>query len=58
MGKPDALSRQADHGTGAGDNDNIVLLKPELFAIHALEGIVAQRDEANILRDIQRGNWE
>ncbi|KAG5348745.1 hypothetical protein C0989_008503 [Termitomyces sp. Mn162] len=58
MGKPDALSRQADHGTGAGDNDNIVLLKLELFAIHALEGIVAQKDEANILRDIRQGNWE
>ncbi|KAG5722774.1 hypothetical protein E4T56_gene7985 [Termitomyces sp. T112] len=58
MGKPDALSRQADHGTGAGDNYNIVLLKPELFAIHALEGIVAQGDEANILRDIQQGNQE
>ncbi|KAG5719506.1 hypothetical protein E4T56_gene11418 [Termitomyces sp. T112] len=44
MGKPDALSRRADHGTGAGDNDNIVLLKPELFAICALEGIGAQED--------------
>ncbi|KAG5734888.1 hypothetical protein E4T56_gene13773 [Termitomyces sp. T112] len=53
MGKPDALPRQADHGTGVGDNNNIVLLKPELFAIHALEGIVAQGDDANILRDIQ-----
>ncbi|KAG5720914.1 hypothetical protein E4T56_gene397 [Termitomyces sp. T112] len=41
MGKPDALSRRADHGTGAGDNYNIVLLKPELFAICVLEGIVA-----------------
>ncbi|KAG5718770.1 hypothetical protein E4T56_gene2724 [Termitomyces sp. T112] len=58
MGKPDALSRRADHGTEVGDNDNIVLLKPELFAIHALEGIVAQGDEANILRDIQQENRE
>ncbi|KAG5724724.1 hypothetical protein E4T56_gene8003 [Termitomyces sp. T112] len=58
MGKPDALSRRADHGTGAGDNDNIVLLKPELFAICTLEEIVAQGDEANILRDIQRSNQE
>ncbi|KAG5716582.1 hypothetical protein E4T56_gene16161 [Termitomyces sp. T112] len=58
MGKPDALSRQADHGTRVGDNNNIVLLKPELFAIHALEGIVAQGDEANILRDIRQGNQE
>jgi len=26
MGKPDALSRRADHGNGASDNENIVLL--------------------------------
>ncbi|KAG5328354.1 hypothetical protein C0989_010562, partial [Termitomyces sp. Mn162] len=58
MGKPDALSGQADHGTGAGDNNNIILLKPELFAIHAIEGIVAQGDEADILKDIQQGNQE
>jgi hypothetical protein len=31
MGKPDALSRQADHGSGQGDNDNLTLLSPELF---------------------------
>ncbi|KAG5732785.1 hypothetical protein E4T56_gene2807 [Termitomyces sp. T112] len=43
---------------GAEDNDNIVLLKPELFATHALEGIVVQEDEANILRNIRRGNQE
>ena len=52
MGKPDMLSQRADHGTGVGDNDNIVLLKPELFAIHALEGMAIQGDEANILKEI------
>jgi hypothetical protein len=31
MGKPDALSRWADHGSGQGDNDNLTLLAPELF---------------------------
>jgi hypothetical protein len=35
MGKPDALSRWADHGSGQGDNDNQMLLAPELFWIHA-----------------------
>jgi hypothetical protein len=30
MGKPDTLSRQADHGSGQGDNDNLTLLTPEL----------------------------
>ena len=58
MGKPDALSCQADHGTGAGDNDNIVLLRPELFAIWALEGLAIQGEEVSILADIWKGNWE
>jgi len=26
MGKPDTLSRRADHGNGASDNENVVLL--------------------------------
>ena len=39
MGKPDALSRRADHGTGASDNSDIVLLAPKLFAVRALEGL-------------------
>ena len=45
MGKPDALSRRADHGTGSSDNENLVLLKPELFTIRALEGIVLEGEE-------------
>lgn len=32
MGKPDALSRRADHGTGMDDNADITLLHPELFS--------------------------
>ena len=58
MGKPDALSCQADHRTGAGDNDNIVLLRPELFAIWALEGLAIQGEEVSILADIWKGNQE
>ena len=58
MGKPDALLCWADHGTGTGDNDNIVLLMPELFAIWALEGLVIQGEEVSILADIQKGNQE
>jgi hypothetical protein len=38
MGKPDALSRRADHRSGQGDNDNLTLPAPELFQIHALAG--------------------
>jgi hypothetical protein len=36
MGKSDTLSRRADHGTGAGDNSNVTLLRPEFFAAHAI----------------------
>jgi hypothetical protein len=39
MGKPDALSRRADHGSGQGDNNNLTLLAPELFRIHTLAGV-------------------
>jgi hypothetical protein len=53
MGKPDALSTQADHGSGQGDNDNLTLLAPELFRIHALAGAMFQGDERNILREVQ-----
>jgi hypothetical protein len=54
MGKPDALSRRADHGSRQGDNDNLTLLAPELFWIHALAGIRLEGDERNILREVRR----
>jgi hypothetical protein len=59
MGKPDALSRQADHGSGQGDNNNLTLLAPELFRIHTLagarlEGARLEGDEHNILWEVQR----
>jgi len=49
MGKPDALSRRADHGTGADDNSNIVLLRPKLFTVHAIEGLQFAGPEQDIL---------
>jgi hypothetical protein len=54
MGKPDALSRQANHGSGQGDNDNLTLLAPELFRIHALAGVRLEGEERNILREVRR----
>jgi hypothetical protein len=54
MGKPDALSRWADHGSGQGDNDNLTLLAPELFWIHVLAGIRLEGDERNILQEVRR----
>ena len=52
MGKVDALSRRSDHGLGTGDNKNMTLIWYDLFAIQALEGVMAVREEHDILRDI------
>jgi hypothetical protein len=49
MGKPDALSRWADHRSGQGDNNNLMLLAPELFQIHVLAGARLEGEERNIL---------
>jgi hypothetical protein len=49
MGKPDALSRWADHGSGQGDNNNSTPLSPELFRIHPLAGVRLEGEECNIL---------
>jgi len=56
MGKPDALSRRADHRNGASDNEDVVLLQPEFLAVHALEGVELTGVEQKILSDIRRGN--
>ena len=39
MGKPVALSCWADHSSGSSDNENMILLTPDHFAIHALQGL-------------------
>jgi hypothetical protein len=54
MGKPDALSRRANHGSGQGDNNNLMLLAPELFRIHALAGTRLEGEERNILCEVWR----
>src|SRR6202040_449426 len=59
MGKSDALSRQADHGTGTGDNDNMTLLRPECFAtraIRATTGLSIEGEEWDILQKIREEN--
>jgi len=56
MGKPDALSRRANHGNGASDNENIVLLRPEFLVVRALEGVELTGVEQKILSDIRKGN--
>jgi len=56
MGKLDALSRRADHGNGALNNENIVLLRSEFLAVRALEGVELTGVEQKILSDIRKGN--
>jgi len=56
MGKPDALSWRLDHGKGTSDNEDVILLRPELFAIRALEEIQSEGPEKDILREIRREN--
>jgi len=55
MGKPDALSRRADHRTGSNDNSNIVLLPLKLFVAQALEGLEFAGPKLDILQDIHKG---
>jgi len=57
MGKPDALSRRADHGNGTSDNEDVVLLRLEFLAVRAMEGVELTGVEQKILSDICKGNW-
>ena len=56
MGKPDALLWRPDHGKGTSDNEDVVLLRPELIAIQALEGLHLEGPERDMLREIRQGN--
>jgi len=56
MGKLDVLSQRPDHGKGTSDNEDVVLLRPKLLAIRALEGIQSKGPERDILREIRQGN--
>jgi len=56
MGKPNALSRRLDHGKGASDNKDVVLLRPELIAVWALGGLHLEGLEQDMLREIRQGN--
>jgi len=57
MGKTDTLSHQSDHRTGSEDN-NMVLLTPNFFAVQALEGLEAAGEERGILKDIWKGTQD
>jgi len=42
-----------DYGKGTSDNEDVVLLQPELLAIQVLEGVQLEGPEKNILREIR-----
>ena len=50
------LSQRPDHGKGASNNEDIVLLRPELLAVQALKGVQLEGLERDILREIRQGN--
>ena len=54
MGKTDAHSQRSDHASGTGDNNNLMLLPPELFAVRALEGLTAVGEEKDLLWDLRK----
>ena len=56
MRKPDTLSQRPDHGKGASNNKDVVLLRLELLAIQALKGVQLEGPEKDILREIHQGN--
>jgi len=55
MGKTDALSHWSNHRTGSEDNNNMVLLTLNFFAVQALEGLEAAGEEQGIPKDIRKG---
>src|SRR5258708_20298195 len=46
MGRPDALSRQADHPRGVEDNADCTLLTPEVFELRVTEAVMLEGEEA------------
>ena len=58
MGKSDALSHHSEHGLGSSNNRNLVLLHPELFVVHTLEGLTLVGEECEIVCEIRKAFGE
>src|SRR5258706_11915961 len=56
MGRPDALSRQADHPRGAEDNADCTLLTPEVFELRVMEAVTLEGEEAVFMERIQQSD--
>jgi len=53
---PERCIGKPDHGNRASNNEDVVLLRPELLAIWALEGVQLEGPEKDILREIRQEN--
>src|SRR5258707_3778199 len=56
MGRPDALSRRADHPRGAEDNVDCTLLTPEVFELRAMEAVTLEGEEAVFMEWIRQSD--
>ncbi len=56
MGRPDTLSRQADHPKGVDDNADCTLLTPEVFELRAMEAVMLEGKEAAFMERIQQSD--
>src|SRR5260370_14926154 len=54
MGRPDALSRQADHRRGADDNADFTLLTLEVFELRVMEAVTLEGEEAIFMEQIRQ----
>jgi len=55
MGKFNALSQWADHGTGIDDSCDLIFLCLKFFVIHVLQGVTFEGAEWNIAHKIWQG---
>src|SRR5260370_24681135 len=56
MGRPDALSRQADHPRGAEDNADCTLLTLEVFELRVTEAVTLEGEEAIFMEWIRQSD--
>src|SRR5258708_4950304 len=56
MGRPDALSRRADHLRGAEDNADCTLLTLEVFKLRVTEAVTLEGEEATFMERIRQSD--
>src|SRR5260221_2639892 len=56
MGRPDALSRQADHLRGAEDNADCTLLTPQVFELRVPEAVMLEGQTTIFMQQIRQSD--